>query len=348
VHVWSDTPIQDMWRLIRYFRSPMNVYNLLVGKVASGRTVLRPEDGAARQCAYAVSACVRQADEYYAAAETVGLATKPLLQYYGAQCLAKAVILLNEPGVGTEDVKYHGLGTRPGGARGDQRDQLLEYSSNPGLWVVEAEFGITNDGVLPHLCQVAGDAVPPRGEVIRFKELLRITPDLWDLYRRHFTESHHAFYLAGEPEVTKDGRFEVYFTSRVTHQQIIAVFPEFDGSYEQVEKHSSPGFRSSGVVSELPSFFRTEKGTIAGNYFLRPHPSGLWRSPSVLYAGLYILSMLVRYKPAFWMRVIEGEVSGGAALVEAFCTLARRRYPNDMLELIWGEDVRFATPGYLV
>ena len=36
---------------------------------------------------------LRQADEYYTAAEHVALPTEPLLQYYGAQALAKAAIL---------------------------------------------------------------------------------------------------------------------------------------------------------------------------------------------------------------------------------------------------------------
>jgi hypothetical protein len=322
---------------------------LLVGKVTSGRTLLRAEDAATRERAYEVSACVRQADEYYVAAEAVGMATQPLLLFYGSQCLAKAVILLNAPTVSLSDIKYHGLGGRPGKARGEQADELVKYAKDPTLWVVEREFGVADDGVLPHLCRVAGDDVPPTGSVIRFRDLLRITPDLWDLYRRHFGETHHAFYLIGEPVVQKDGHFEAHFTNKVTHEQVESVFPELQRGFAHVRKHSDcPGFRSSEPVAGVPGFFRVERGTIAGNYFIRPHPSGLWRSPTTLYAGLWILSMLVRYKPALWMRVIEGEVSGAAALAEAFCALGRRRYPNDILELMWGEKVTFATPGYLV
>jgi hypothetical protein len=90
-----------------------------------------------------------------------------------------------------------------------------------------------------------------------------------------------------------------------------------------------------------------EKGTVAGLYFVRPLDCGIHKSFSVLYASMFILSNVVRYKPAFWMKAIEGEFSGSVSIAEALCNLAKRRLPNDALEAIGGEKFAYGAPAYL-
>jgi hypothetical protein len=85
VFTWTETPIVEMWRHLRYLRSPLNVLNLLSGKIKSKRVEKWPESEQLRERAYEIAACIQQADEYYRSADAVGLATHPLLQFYGAE-----------------------------------------------------------------------------------------------------------------------------------------------------------------------------------------------------------------------------------------------------------------------
>jgi len=84
MHVWSDSVSAAIWSRLRYLSSPANVRGLLSGTVQSKRTVVQPTG---TQCDQ-VAAAVRQADEYFFAAQQVSMATKPLLLYYGSLCLA--------------------------------------------------------------------------------------------------------------------------------------------------------------------------------------------------------------------------------------------------------------------
>jgi len=309
-----------------------------------------PATGDVQNRSYEIAACIKQADEYYRSAETVGLATEPLLQFYGAQALAKATVLSTDPNLWLSNLNYHGLSTRPSIAPMREQDGLRLYSNDPTSWKVESEYAVTHDGVFPELCRSVGDNVPERGEVIRFLDLLRIIPDLAKIFSRHYGEPSHCFYLIREPTITPDVRMEVFFSQHQNEniEEVRQVFPEFDNSFEEI-KHEGryQGFRSYEAITEVPTFCVVDKGTVAGSYLIRPLACGVHKSISVLYASLFILSNLVRYKPAFWMRVIEGEHSGSASMAEALCNVAKRRLPNDALEQIWQEDFIYATPGYL-
>jgi len=139
---WTETPLVAMWGHLRYLRSPCNVERVLTGGVQSSRTFIHSESADTTNRAYEISACIRQADEYYRASEAVGLTTQPLLQFYGASSLAKALILANSPDVWLTDLKYHGLSTRP------NSPALEAYSSDPEIWKVEDEFAVVaKDGV---------------------------------------------------------------------------------------------------------------------------------------------------------------------------------------------------------
>lgn len=347
VFTWTETPIVEMWRHLRYLRSPLNVFNLLSGKIKSNRVEKWPESEKLRERSFEIVACIQQADEYYRSADAVGLATHPLLQFYGAQALAKAVILSNDPCLSLSDLKYHGLSSRASSVCTDDRKRLEEYVNNPSLWELEKEFGVVRDGVFPSLCRSIKDGVPRNGVTLTFKDLIRCVTDLAEVFKRHYNESSHCFYLYGQPAINAQGRPEVLFSPRELLGDIRRVFPEFNHNFEEVRTKAYCGFRSIEKGKELTDLLTVEKGTVAGTYLVRPLDCGVHKSLSTLYASLFILSNVVRYKPAFWMRLIEGEQSGSSSIAEALCNCAKRRLPNDALEAIWKEDFVYGTPGYL-
>ncbi len=344
MHIWTSSPNEEIWRQLRYLTSIANVENVLLGKTKSGRSAHWTATEALK-AAPEISACLRQADEYFIAAESVRLPTKPLLLFYGTHALSKAAILANDPSLELQDLNYHGLSTRPSTTTEPAQTTLRAYAKDPSLWSMEEEFAVSNNGVFPHLSRIYGDVEITPGRIFRFKDVVRVIPDLSDIFARHYGESSHCIYLYSGPNVWDDNRLHVYFSVK-THDEIISVFPEFQSGFEPVFMHESfPGYRKADSASI--EFATLEKGAIAGRYFVRPLDSGIHKSTPVLFVAMFILSNLVRYKPAFWMDVIEGRSSGSVSIAEALCNVFERRFPNDVLNMIWHESFTFGTPGYL-
>jgi hypothetical protein len=280
---WTETPETEIWNQIRYLKSTKNVENLLSGKTNSQR-----------QRAIEIASCIRQADEYYQAAEVVGLVTQPLLQFYGAHALAKAVVLSNTSKK-LSDINYHGLATRANCVTDvNLQKELQNYSDDPSKWEIEKEFAITNHGLFPTLCESIDETIPNIGVVLSFKELLSRIPDLNIIYGRHYNESSSCTAIGG-------------------------------------------GAAQNSNVPIIP-------GNSGGFYLVKPLKSGIYKPFATIFVGLFILSNVVRYKPAFWMQEIEGKISGSASIVENFCNISKRRIPNETLEAIWNEKFEYGVP----
>jgi hypothetical protein len=151
MHTWTETPLKEIWHQLRYLNSPTNLLNLLSGRTSSSRKAPWSENDDLRLRAYEIACCIQQADEYFHASQEVGLATKPLLHFYGSQALAKAVVLANDSKVRLHDLRYHGLSSRPSTAGVCDKYVLQKYSDEPTHWTIEEEFAVINDGVFPHL-----------------------------------------------------------------------------------------------------------------------------------------------------------------------------------------------------
>jgi len=350
---WTETPLTEMWHQLRYLRSPANVRNLLSGQIISCRTPMRSSDSELDKRSREIASCIRQADEYYKAADTVGLATHPLLQFYGAECLAKAVVLANNSSILLSNINYHGLTTRANtAADSSDKKRLQAYSNDSSIWRIEDEFAVTNQGVFLELCKTIGESEQCVGTVLKLKNLFKILPDLDNLYRRHYSENSNCFYLYSNPRKSSEGKVTIYFDRREDIPDIAAVFPEFISSFVEDEMTFGEQVTARGFISKEPmdlplTFGAVHEGTVGGRYFIRPLECGLKESFSVIFAAMFILSNVVRYKPAFWMEQLEGNSSGSASLAEALCNLAKRRLPNEALNAIWHEEFTYGTPGRL-
>ena len=347
---WTETPLAEIWRHMRYLQSPANVGKLLDGTIKSGRPAPLPRGPGFDERAYFISSCIRQADEYFSAAETVDLVTQPLLQFYGSECLAKAAILANLPLNEEADLNYHGLSTRLTAAVDAARRPVLQsYRDDPTLWKLEDEFAITNEGVFQHFCRIVGDKIPRVGEVLRLHELLRLIPDMQEAYERHYGQPSVAvpFFWKG-PESDVEKRIVVYLRDHIPADELEKVIPELRATFTRVPEETSGLFyRSRAPMDRLPDSLAVVEGTVAGTYLVKRHSSGIAFSPTVLFAAMFIMSNVVRYKPAFWMHEIESSGSGAVALIEGICNLTKRRFTNDILETIWKEKFTYATPAYL-
>lgn len=109
----SEAPTKEVWKHLRFFldqtaviETIKQVHNL------EGKN----HDSNIKKQAEQIGLCIEQAEEYFNAAGTVGLSTRPLLQYYGAVALTRALTLLKLDGNYSIDAlrkqkkhKHHGL-----------------------------------------------------------------------------------------------------------------------------------------------------------------------------------------------------------------------------------------------
>ena len=339
MHVWTDSPNEEMWSQLRYLAKSANVARLLAGGIDSKRDHIWASSEADRS-APEISACIRQADEYFQAARNVSLATKPLMLFYGAQSLAKSVILANDSSRSLSDFTYHGLTTSARAAKDELRESLAQYSRDPERWTLEEEYAVVNSGVFPYLCEALGDRGPAHREVITYKDTIRLLPDMRDVFERHYGENHESLSIY---TMEDDDKSNALFFNERDYDKIDAKFPEISPKGERKILHTYHAGYTGLSLEDIP-FGTLQYGTVAGRYLVRRHSTGISHSASALFVSMFILSNVVRYKPSFWMKCVDDGNVGSLAIVEIMCKIFERRFPNDVLESIWNEKFSYGPP----
>jgi hypothetical protein len=90
-NIASNNPGEEVWKYLRLFLNPERTAKRIreIHKIESGKHAKNIEKQVIQ-----IAHCIRQAEEYFRASSDVGLATRPLLLYYGAVTLSRALILL--------------------------------------------------------------------------------------------------------------------------------------------------------------------------------------------------------------------------------------------------------------
>lgn len=142
MHTWTENPINEIWKQMKFLSYKENCRNLLTGKIKSGRSLLyNTSDPFLDRKITEITMCIQQGIEYFNAANKVTINTSPLLTYYGMLSLAKALIVANTRDGFIDDIKYHGLSTRP------STQALNDFRNDKNSWCIEKEFAIINGGV---------------------------------------------------------------------------------------------------------------------------------------------------------------------------------------------------------
>jgi len=134
-NISAENPSAEVWKHLRFFLdSQTTVKRIRWLRGISGNEHQKNLDKQARQIAF----CIRQAEEYFAASSHVGLATRPVLLYYGAMSLSPALILLKKDGNHSLDARrkghkhnHHGLdfsrGIAENAARAANAQEFLKF-----------------------------------------------------------------------------------------------------------------------------------------------------------------------------------------------------------------------------
>lgn len=271
---------------------------------------------------------------------SVTLRTSPLLYFYGMLSLAKALIVANEPEIVLDAIKYHGLKA--------DKSVLSEK--------LEDQAAIVSGGVFQHLCAVVGEQAPPLHAAICLRDVMSISPELGEMYER----------LINRP-CRSVKNHDVRIRTQCPFQADISIgksmpygaferIPELQTDFEVAPGRAHDRFvtlRSKSHVTEFPGYFRRYNAPIGGRYFVGALPMQLERAsirayvspPLSDYIAMFILADCVRYKQDLWGEVVQGRETGILGLVDLLIAVSRRRFPNMVLDRLFGEHFDYGAPG---
>lgn len=349
---WSENPIFDLWDHIMFYSNEMNCKKLLTGEIESGRGLIYTDNLVIDKKTNQIVMCIKQAYEYFKAANNVSINTSPLLLFYGMLSLAKALVVANKKDVYLEDIKYHGLETRP------ITNELRNYQKHPDIWEMEKEYAVTNDGVFKHLTEVINDSVFENGSIIRFKNLFSLCPEISGMFEKYYNEPSKVLYLYDYTLISKEPiKIKISF-SGYQEEDVYVRIPELRNDFiiKSQELHNVAIEFVSKVLSSCPDYLSIYEPFVGGKYAiggLEYQINGQCKKRkisqmSIDYIAMFILSICVRYKQDFWGSITTGDKTGVLGLIKLYINVVKRRYPNFFLNYITGENYEYGSPGYLM
>ncbi len=126
----AQDPIGEVWKYLRLFLDSDRAAETLrkIHDVPEGK-----HKANLKKQAQQIGYCIRQAEQHFRASEQVGLATRPLLLYYGCVSLSQALVLLKKDGTFSLDASrksrkhnHHGLDLEHGPAEAAAKARTIE------------------------------------------------------------------------------------------------------------------------------------------------------------------------------------------------------------------------------
>jgi hypothetical protein len=341
-----------MWDYLDFLAHPANVEGLLTGQIKSVRRLQCDNETVARRKAAQVAYSIRQGHEYFRAADSVSIATSPVLYYYGILSLSKALLVANSETLFLDDIKYHGLHTRP------IKDTQRLYSENPDNWSMEQEFVNTSEGVFKQLTKLIHNFVLPDRSTIKYKDLLAVEPETSEMFQRYYSAPPRVQYLYQIDERTDP--YVLTISPRTTDpHDFEGRFPQFKSDFRRQPgvKHSQAlVYVSEPTLSAFPDYCGIYNPVPGGQYLIGGlryetnlgQAERYFRPELCDYVNTFILSNCVRYKQEFWGKIIEGTTVGALGLISLYVSVARSRFPNFILNQLFAEEFSFGPAGRLM
>ena len=302
----TENPLGEVWRQLL---------------LASDYTYLKSNWSASDDDLVSVTTYLRQAHEYHLASRAVTLMTSPLLIYYSALNLAKAVInVVND----CRSSDYHGL------CKPKMEDSLLDVS-------VE-----TNNGVFLELARLAGTTICV-GRRLRLEDFLQNMLDVQKYYCEYFERPTQ--YVWPSVEAFLSGRVEVVFTTDLLRGKSVedfrALLHERTNLYDDFEEVES----EDALKLESRENYEGEERRIAMldliqrhfefsvfpqyHYFINLLSEEDRIPPVAAYFGaMYVLSEIVRYKPNHIHRFLRERETSVEWFIQQLCSVSERVLPN--------------------
>lgn len=343
---WTENAYESMWKNLRFLANKSNVRRLLSGEMNQSRPYEIGDEAVLYRKSDQIAMCIAQAYEFYQAAETSSIMTSPLLYYYGMLSLSKALIVANVKDIFIEDIEYHGLHSNA------STDRLKKYTNYKDKWTVEDQYAISSNGVFKHLCDVLDCRDFESGSIFRFVDTVEICPETSGTFRLLYGSNKKVFKLYSYDK--KDG---IVISTTDEHDAFKNISKKFESDFVHIDEklHDCANQYKLSKGTILPKYLGMYQSKIGGRYIiggLKHEINGVEKELYVnqaigYYIGMFILSINVRYKQDFWGNQIQGGNSGAITLIEEYVNVAKRVFPNIILDELFKDSYSYGQPARL-
>lgn len=334
VRIPTEQPYRKLWDTFVYFENEQTSSEFLRGRYET--LGLESAQRHVYQATPKFIFAIKQAREYYRAAEACDILTKPLMLYYGMMALAKALIFSRDPEYpSSTSVLRHGLSTRK-----LKRDNYQ---------FAEDEVRVQKDGIFQVLHRVLDGPLFEDQHRFRMKDLLAVIPELIHPYQRLYGQAMVSSFdvIAGEEHHTWQIPRPFVASCDKTREELLALLQGHGGDQTRFFHldEAEDGMFAIGVQGQQdrhPLFLYD----FSGRPYLRfPHEGGLLiPEVSVHYMIMFVLGMLCRYETERWGEMILTFSSHDTFVINEFLNVSMRKFPNLILDELCQERNIFYTP----
>ena len=349
---WSENPKKDMLQHLEMFAYKNNCKKLISGKIEANRSIKITDRKILNKKAEEISFCIKQGIEFFKNSENADISISPLLIYYGILSLSKALIISNsDKDIYLDDIKYHGLSTRAI----NEKQELQKKSKSK--WKLLNEYANVNDGVFMELSKIFNIKLN-KGYTFKLKNKFICIPELKDVINKFKIIESKVMSAYGKiEEIDSKINFFIYDEEALKLESYCPeIKKEFIKEYEN--KGSSVLEYKSVKNLKLKDFKYLYNYTVVegGRYYV---PQTIFeekeKEKKILlnqilldYINFFILSEQVRYHQDNWNKVLNGENDAVVSILKIYIEKVKRKFPNLILNELFGERFNYGTAGYLV
>lgn len=313
-----------------------------------------------REKSLLINSCINQAKEYYTAAKSVTMLTKPLLLYYGMYSLAKALIFLNNPKINLDILKHHGL-------------KVIKISDDPEEFL-NTNVKIHKIGIFHHLikytltnrCVISGKEIKTlststisfpfnscfskldRERLFNLRELFMSIPELFEIFRSLEIQNFNLLKIHIDLQKNISNNYSRILAINTTGNKTItpeflySKFPELNKEKEYYEiesreeylvfKRSQHGNFDTLIPKRLVQSLSQELFLI-----LMDKPIS---NINLHFMIMFLLGYIVRYKPPLWLEVLKTTYK---SIIDKFIISSERKFPHIILNELLKTNYHFVS-----
>jgi len=302
-----------------------------------------------------ISACINHAKDYYKAAKSVSMSTKPLLLYYGMVCLAKALIYSRDPQINLDSLKHHGLVSPKIDDKPEKFGSATTKLYTRGVFNHFSKYTQHNRCVVPaseiearyvSLTRVSIDTTLRRlsiGEEFVLRDILLSLPELFELFVLMGRKRFRLYKITLELEKNISGNWKrllcIYKVGNdgLTVGSLQRKFPEIrEGELIKETKDAILFDRSLHGNSETLIPKQLVQST-SGGYFLTSGDNPI-SDINANFIAMFFLSNIVRYKPPLWRKILGSKYG---IMIETFVSNSERKFLSLILNELFERIIVF-------
>jgi hypothetical protein len=373
----SDSPIEGIWTQLSLWESQTLASKLIRSKTENQNAIISGET--VERKAASLAYCLRNAREYLRRTQ-VTITPRVVANYYGCMWLASAILVANPQN--DFDLEKLEQVTKSGHGLGNIVDEQGQFPENEFVYVREGGFfpeflraqGLSradlNEVKIPGAPIKDVTALEPSrsSRLISIVDILARIPELQTTFE-YVTDRPalsfsiaQALYNHQEDEEDMRKRAGLPMPMNRTRDYTWVCLPRTENKSLEFIKRCGPPLQDYELRTFLGetawegklahpagelwwSFIKSYKSAMCGTSWVNPLSGKIDNMFSINLMLLYQLSILARYRPAVWRRIIEGSLDQYRVLVEAYNQVIDRVVPELALSEISGKRVVATSSG---